>query len=133
MPIASITSVSQIYIFSPDHSSNFKPIYPTASWILFLRCLRGLKAHALNWDYNLGISKLSLLPMFSNLGNGPNIYLTYSSQIQTRKLEDITEAAVLLTMLSDSLRPVNFTSCISCKSDYFAPQYCRYIVLCIYI
>lgn len=44
-------------------------------------------------------SQFSLLPLFASLGSGPNIYLTYSRQRQSRKLEVIAEADFLLTML----------------------------------
>lgn len=45
-------------------------------------------------------SQFSLLPMFASLGNGPNLYLIYSRQRQSRKLEANAKAAILLTMLA---------------------------------
>lgn len=59
-------------------------------------------------------SKCSLLPVFASLENGPTIYLTYSKQRQSRKLEVIADVATILTVLvSSSSTPANFTSDLS--------------------
>lgn len=70
--------------------------------------------------------------MFASLENGPTIYLTYSRQRQSRKVEVIADVAILLALLASSLsRPANFTSYLSCKSDRCSSLYQLYaLFLC---